>query len=94
MLMKIFLAILCGLVWGLLAALLGGLITRRALAKNSNSAVMVGNLLRTLVDLSALGLVFLARNILPFDYTWMLIATAVSLSIGMIVISFRIAKGK
>ncbi len=55
---------------------------------------MVGNLLRTLVDLSALGLVFLARNILPFDYTWMLIATAVSLSIGMIVISFRIAKGK
>ena len=94
MLMKIFLAILCGLVWGLPAALLGGLITRRALAKNTNSAVMVGNLLRTLVDLSALGLVFLARNILPFDYTWMLIATAVSLSIGMIVISFRIAKDK
>lgn len=92
--MNIFLAILCGLVWGLLAALLGGLILRRALVKNTNSAVMAGNFLRTLVDLAALGLVFLARNILPFDYTWMMIATAVSLSIGLIVISFRLARKK
>ncbi len=92
--MNIFLAILCGLVWGLLAALLGGLILRRALVKNTNSAVMAGNFLRTLVDLAALGLVFLARNILPFDYTWMMIATAVSLSIGLIVISFRAARKK
>ena len=92
--MNNLLAILCGLVWGLLAALLGGLILRRALAKNTNSAVMAGNFLRTLVDLAALGLVFLARNILPFDYTWMMIATAVSLSIGLIVISFRLARRK
>ncbi len=92
--MQIAIAIVCGLVWGLLAALLGGLILRRAIAKNTNGAVMTANFLRTLVDLAALGLVFLARSILPFDYTWMLIATAVALSIGMIVISFRIARQK
>ena len=92
--MKIALAILCGLVWGLLAAMLGGLILRRAVAKNTNGAVMAANLLRTVLDLAALGLVFLARDFLPFDYTWMLIATAVSLSVGLIVISFRIARQK
>ena len=92
--MQIALAILCGLIWGLLAALLGGRILRRAIAKNSNGAIMAANFLRTLVDLAALGLVFLARDLLPFDYTWMLIATAVSLSVGLIVISFRIAGKK
>ena len=92
--MKIALAILCGLVWGLLAAMLGGLILRRAVAKNTNGAVMAANLLRTVVDLAALGIVFLARDFLPFDYTWMLIATAVSLSVGLIFISFRIARQK
>lgn len=92
--MLITLAILLGLVWGALAALLGGVVTRRALAKDSNAALMAGNLLRTVIDLSALGLVFLLRNLLPFDYTWMLIATAVALSVGTIVISFRIAGKK
>ncbi len=55
---------------------------------------LIGNLLRTLTDLAALGIVFLLRKLLPFDYTWMLIATAVALSIGTIVISYRIAGKK
>ena len=92
--MNIVLPILCGLVWGALCALLGGLITRRALAKNTNSALLTGNFLRTLLDLTALALVFLLRKLLPFDYTWMLIASAVALSLGTIVISFRIAGRK
>ena len=92
--MKIALAILCGLVWGLLAALLGGLILRRAVAKNTNGAFMAANMLRTLIDLTALGLIYLARDILPFDWLWMMVATAVSLSLGLIIISFRIARQK
>ncbi len=92
--MNIALAILLGLIWGALAALLGGVVTRRSLAKNSTSALMAGNLLRTLIDLTALGIVFLLRKLLPFDYTWMLIAAAVALSIGTIVISYRIAGKK
>ena len=47
-----------------------------------------------LLTFAALGLVFLLRKLLPFDYTWMLIATAVALSIGTIVISYRIAGKK
>ena len=90
--MSIFLAILAGLVWGAAAALLGGVITRRSLAKNTNGALLAGNFLRTLVDLAALGLVFLLRKLLPFDYTWMLVATAVALSLSTILISFRIAR--
>ena len=92
--MKYAFAILAGLVWGLLAALLGGVITRRALAKNTNGALMVGNLLRTIVDLAALGLIFVLRNVLPFDWRWMMIATVAALSIGLIVISFRLAGKK
>ncbi len=92
--MSIVLPIFLGLVWGALAALLGGVITRRSLQKASTGAVMAGNLLRTLTDLAALGLVFLLRKLLPFDYTWMLIATAIALSIGTIVISYRIAGKK
>lgn len=92
--MSYFLAVLAGLVWGALAALLGGLVTRRSLAKNSTSAIMTGNLLRTLIDLTALGLVLLLRKLLPFDYNWTLIAAAIALSIGTIVISYRIAGKK
>ncbi len=92
--MLIAIAIVCGLVWGLLFALLGGLILRRAIVKNTNGAVMAANLLRTVVDLTALGLIYLARDILPFDWRWMMVAAAVALSVGLIVISFRIAKSK
>lgn len=92
--MKIALAILLGLLWGALCALLGGFVTRRALAKSSNQALLAGSLTRTLIDLIALGLVFLGRDLLPFDYSYMLIATAVALSLGTILISFRLARRK
>lgn len=92
--MKIAAAILLGLLWGSLCALLGGSITRTALKKNTETALMTGNFLRTLVDLTALGLVFLLRALLPFDYSYMLIAAAVALSLGTIIISFRIAGKK
>lgn len=92
--MNLALAVLAGLVWGVLAALLGGLITRRALVRNTNGALIAGNLLRTLVDFAALGLIYLARNVLPFDWRWMMIATAIGLSIGLIVVSFRLAHKK
>lgn len=92
--MNIVIAILLGLLWGAAVALLGGFVTRRAFQKATNGAIMAGNLIRTLLDLGALGLVFLMRNCLPFDYTYMLIATAVSLSLGLIIISFRLAAKK
>lgn len=90
--MKIALAILLGLVWGAMGAVLGGFVTRWALRKNQNGTIIAGNLIRTVIDLSVLGLVFLLRSVLPFDYSYTLIAAAVALSIGTIVISFRLAR--
>lgn len=92
--MSIFIPILAGLVWGALAALLGGLVTRACLKKNSNGALLGGNFLRLAIDLAALGSVFLLRNALPFDYSISMIAAAVALSLGTIVISFRLAAGQ
>ena len=90
--MKIALAIFLGLVWGAMGAVLGGFVTRWEIRKNKNGTILAGNLIRTLIDLSVLGLVFLLRNVLPFDYSYMLIAAAVALSIGTIFISFRLAR--
>ncbi len=92
--MNYVLPVLLGLVWGALFALLGGLIMRRALAKNTNAAVLAGTLLRTALDLAALGLLYLARGVLPFDWGWMLIAAALSLTVGLILVSFRLARKK
>lgn len=92
--MKIALAVLCGAVWGVLVSLLGMLITKRCLEKGSNAALMVGNLSRTVLDLTALGLVYLLRNTVPLPYTYMLVGTAVGLSVTTIVYSFRLAGKK
>lgn len=92
--MLIALAVLLGAVWGVLVSLLGMLITKRALEKNNTGAVMAGSLSRTVLDVAALGLVFLLRNTVPLPYTYMMIGTAVGLSVTTIVYSFRLAGKK
>ena len=90
--MSVVLAVLAGLVWGALAAVVNYFITKKSLEKNSNTAVMGSGILRTAIDVAALSAIFLARSILPFDFTYMLIAAAVAMSIGTIVFTFRLAK--
>lgn len=89
---------LAGLLWGALAGFLNAMISRRALGKNSTNALLCSNLIRTAVDLAALGAVFLARKLLPFSADAMLVATAISLSIVTMIFAFRLAgkekKGK
>lgn len=85
-------AVLAGLVWGALAAVVNYLIMKKSLEKNTNNAVLGSSVLRTAVDIAALGSIFLARNILPFDFTYMLIASAVAMSIGTIVFTFKLAR--
>ena len=86
------LAVLLGAVWGVLCALLGMLILKRCLKKNSSPAMMAGNLSRTLLDLVALAAVFLLREQLqPLPYTFVLVGTAVGLSFTTIIYSFRLA---
>lgn len=92
--MNYVLAVLLGAVWGVLAGLFNGLITRRALRKQNDKALLEANLARSAVDIAALAAVFLLRERLPLPYTFVLVGTAAGLSITTIVISYRIAGGK
>lgn len=92
--MKYFIGALAGLVWGALAALLNGYITKKALDKASDKAMLLSNALRLMVDIVALGSVFLLRNVLPFSFEAALVGTAASLSILMIVFAYKMAAGK
>ena len=92
--MQIALGVLAGLVWGALAGFLNTRITKRAIEKNSNNALMVGNLLRTVVDLLALTLVYLLRGVLPLRYEPVLVGTAIGLSLVTVVFAYRYGKSK
>jgi len=85
------LAVLAGAVWGVLVALLNMAIMKRCLHKNTNSAIMIGNLARTLLDLAAMAAVFLLRDVLPLPYVFVLVGTAAGLSITTIICSYRLA---
>ena len=92
--MKYLIGALVGLVWGVLAALLNGYITKKALDKSNDKAMLLSNALRLVVDVVALGSVFLLRNVLPFSFEAALVGTAASLSILMIVFAYKMAAGK
>lgn len=92
--MKYLIGALAGLVWGALAALLNGYITKKALDKASDKAMLLSNALRLVVDIAALGSVFLLRNVLPFSFEASLVGTAASMSILMIVFAYKMAAGK
>ena len=90
--MEFVLGAAAGLVWGILIALLNNRITKASLKTEKTVALMGANVARTLVDLAALGLVFLLRNQLPFRFDAALIATAIGLSITTIVLAYRVGK--
>lgn len=92
--MKYLIGALAGLVWGALAALLNGYITKKALDKASDKAMLLSNALRLVVDIAAMGSVFLLRNVLPFSFEAALVGTAASMSILMIVFAYKMAAGK
>lgn len=92
--MTYLLGALAGLVWGGLWALLNCAISKRAIEKNSEKAVMTANALRMVIDVAALGSVFLARKLLPFSPELMLVGTAAALSMITIIFAFRVAGGK
>ena len=85
---------LAGLVWGGLAALLNCFLSLRAIRKNSEKAILGANALRIVVDIAALGLLFLLKGVLPFSAETALVGTAASLSVVSIVFAFRVAAGK
>jgi hypothetical protein len=90
--MKLALGILAGLLWGAAAGFLNTRITNWSLSKGNTNQLLAGNLLRMVVDLAALGLVFLLRHVLPLPFEALLIGTAISLSLVTILYAFRYGK--
>ncbi len=90
--MSFLIGALVGSVWGFLAALLNSRLMKNAVKKNTTKAVMGSNVLRTFIDIVALGVVFLLRNILPFSFVACIVGTAGAMSITSIVFTFRLMK--
>ena len=92
--MKYLIGAVAGLIWGSLAALLNAFITKNALNKGNDKLLLASNALRMLVDVAALGMVFLLRKVLPFSFEAALVGTAAALSLLMIVFAYKMAAGK
>ncbi len=92
--MNYVLAVLVGAVWGVAVGLVNMLIMRAALNKNKDKTLMAANVVRTALDLAAFAAVFLLRGVLPLPYTFVLVGTALGLSMTTIVYSFRLAGKK
>ena len=85
---------LAGLVWGFLAALLNAFVTKKAMVKKSTNAIMAANFIHMLVDVAALAVVFLLRNLSWMNFAAAIAATAAALSITTIVFTYKLAAQK
>lgn len=83
---------LVGLVFGCAVACCSAWLTKRSLKKDKTVAVMGVSFLRQLLDIAALLVVFLLRNVLPFPLYAVLIGTAIGLSVGGIILAVRTGK--
>ena len=92
--MTYVISVLVGLVWGFLAALLNAFVTKKCIAKQSTNAIMASNLIHMLVDVAALAVVFLLRNLSWMNFAAAIAATAAALSITTIVFTFKLAAKK
>lgn len=92
--MTIVFGVLLGAVWGFLAALLNAYVTKKCIAKNTANAMLVMNLVHGAVDVAALAVVFLVRNVLPIHFVAAIVATAAALSMTTIVFTFKFAAQK
>ena len=92
--MKYLIGAAAGLVWGSLAALLNAFITKKALDKGNDKLLLASNVLRMLVDVAALAVVFLLRNLSWMNFAAAIAATAAALSITTIVFTYKLAAQK
>lgn len=90
--MNIVLGIIVGLVWGFLAALLNYKIMKKAIAENTDKAMMACSTKRMGVDFVCLGSTLLVRNILPFNFVALIVSAAAGLSFTTIFFTFFLMK--
>ena len=87
-------AVLFGIVWGVAAAFVNSRIAGKALEKKDIKAAKNARRVQTLVDIAALVVLVLLRNILPFPYEISLVSAIISLSVLTIVFLFAMGKTK
>lgn len=92
--MNIVFAVLFGIVWGAAAAFVNSRIARKALEKKDMKAAKNARRVQMLVDIAALVILVLLRNILPFSYEISLVSAIISLSVLTIVFLFAMGKTK
>ena len=90
--MKYVIGAVIGLLWGALVAWLNSRINKKAMEKNSAKAMMAASLARTAIDIAALGLVFLLRNVLPGNFEATIVGTAASLGLLTVYFAYRLSK--
>ena len=83
---------LAGLVLGLAVAWCNMLLTKRSMQKQDASAIMGVNVLRQVINIAALALVFLLRNVIPLPVYGTLIGTALGLSAGNVLFVWLLTK--
>ena len=83
---------LAGLVFGLAVAWCNMLLTKRSMQKQDASAIMGVNVLRQVINIAALALVFLLRNVIPLPVYGTLIGTALGLSVGNVLFVWLLTK--
>ena len=88
--MQIVYSVLAGLVWGGAVGFVNLLVTKKVIS-SSPEKISAVSLLRTLIDVAALAAVYFTRRLLPLWFEATLIATAVTLSLVSILLSFRLA---
>ena len=81
-----------GAAFGFAVANISAVLTRRGMKKDEANAVMAASMLRTLLDILALLIVYLLRNVLPFPFYAVIIGTAVGLSVSNVVLASRMGK--
>ena len=90
--MKYAIGAVTGLLWGALIAWLNSRVNKAAIAKNSANSILAANLIRTLIDIAALGLVFLLRHVLPGNFEATIVGTAASLGLLTVYFAFRLSR--
>ena len=90
--MKYAVGALLGLLWGAFIAWINSRINKKAIAKNSTKAVLTANAVRMAIDIAGLTVVFLLRNILPFNFEATIAGTAASLGLLTVYFAYRLSR--
>ena len=87
-------AVIFGVLWGAAAAFVNSRIAMKAFEKKDARAAKNARRLQMLVDIAALAIIVLLKNVLPFAYELSLVSALISLSVLTIVFLFAMGNKK